>query len=1062
MSEAAADDPSAPRAPQPEPEPRRTGRRVLAAAGVVTLAAVGATWVARERIADGLIASQLRELGLPATYRIVAIGPRRQVLRDIVIGDPRHPDLTIAEAEIALSPRLGLPAIGTVRLVRPRLYGTWQGDRVSFGRLDSLLFGQRDGQSAGLPRLDLTVIDGRARLTGDHGPVGAAFEGRGGLFDGFDGTLGIRAPRLALAGCEARGASLYGRVRIVQGKPTFAGPLRTAVLDCPGRATLSARAVQLDLAGQADATLDGGTVRVGLQSGQVSAGELRSRSWTGAVDATFRQGGVTARYDLTGRGLDQPQVGAATLALSGLLRAREGLGRFETEGTLDAGGLRVGRGLAAAIDGWQRAGEGTLVAPLLRQVRASLAREERGSRLQGDFVLRGAPQGVSLVVPQGRLTGGSGSTLLALSRLQLTLGQGTPRLAGNFTTGGEGLPQMTGRLAQGVRGWTRLTMAMADYRAGDARLAIPRLTLVQQGNGALNFGGVIVASGAVPGGQATNLTIPLDGARDVRGTLVVGRRCLPVRFDALTLANLSFDQQALSLCPSPGAAILQSGRGGTRLALGIPALDLTGRLGETPLRIASGPVGFAAPGSLFARALEVTLGPPQSASHVRLSDLRAEVGRTVSGHFGGADVRLAAVPLDLVAAQGAWRFAAGRLSIADATFDLQDRTRVARFEPLRGDQATLALVDNVLTAAARLREPQSGREVARVDLRHDLARARGHADVRVAGLEFDKALQPGQLTRQLLGVVANVRGRVAGAGRIDWTAEQVRSTGRFRTDGLDLAAAFGPAQGIRGEVEFSDLLGLVTPPHQRVTIAAVNPGIEVNDGELRFQLRPGGLAAIEGAAWPFLGGRLQLRPAEMRFGVEETRRFVLDIEALDAGHFIERMELANLSASGAFDGTLPLVFDQNGGRIEGGMLQSRPPGGNLSYVGALTYRDLSPIANFAFDALRSLDYRTMRIAMDGALEGEIVTRVRFDGVKQGAGAKRNFVTRRFARLPLQFNVNLRAPFYSLISSVKAMYDPAYIKDPRTLGLVDAQGRPVAPVARPAGPRIQPPVSETTP
>jgi hypothetical protein len=97
------------------------------------------------------------------------------------------------------------------------------------------------------------------------------------------------------------------------------------------------------------------------------------------------------------------------------------------------------------------------------------------------------------------------------------------------------------------------------------------------------------------------------------------------------------------------------------------------------------------------------------------------------------------------------------------------------------------------------------------------------------------------------------------------------------------------------------------------------------------------------------------------------------------------------------------------------------------------------MANFAFDALKSMDYSQMRVAMDGDLTGEIVTRVRFDGVKQGAGTKQNFITRRLANLPLRFNINIRAPFYKLITTFKAMYDPAYIRDPRELGLLDAKG-----------------------
>jgi hypothetical protein len=45
-----------------------------------------------------------------------------------------------------------------------------------------------------------------------------------------------------------------------------------------------------------------------------------------------------------------------------------------------------------------------------------------------------------------------------------------------------------------------------------------------------------------------------------------------------------------------------------------------------------------------------------------------------------------------------------------------------------------------------------------------------------------------------------------------------------------------------------------------------------------------------------------------------------------------------------------------------------------------------------------------------------------------------------ANLPIQFNLNVRAPFYSLLGTYKSMYDPSVVKDPRTIGLLDARGR----------------------
>ena len=380
--------------------------------------------------------------------------------------------------------------------------------------------------------------------------------------------------------------------------------------------------------------------------------------------------------------------------------------------------------------------------------------------------------------------------------------------------------------------------------------------------------------------------------------------------------------------------------------------------------------------------------------------------------------------------------------LSGTEFDLTDRLDPARFERLHATGATLTLADNRITANALLREAKTSREVGAVKVRHDLATASGHADISVDNLVFDKGFQPAQLTRLALGVVANVNGKVTGDGVIDWNARGVTSSGTFGTENLDLAAAFGPVKGLKGKLVFTDLLGMVTAPHQKLTVASINPGIEVTEGVVDISLLPDQVLRLHDARWPFLGGTLVLEPTDLRLGLAEARRYTLTVIGIDAAKFIEKMELGNLAATGTFDGQFPLIFDANGGRIEEGTLVSRAPGGNVSYIGALTYENMGAMANFAFDALKSLDYKTMTIAMRGDLEGEIVTNVKFGGVKQGAGTKRNFITKQVANLPIQFNVNIRAPFYQLITSFKAMYDPAFVKDPRTLGLVDAQGRPL--------------------
>ena len=1028
-----------------EPPPPRAGRRIGCYASLAMLAiiAIGLAivWANREGIAENVIADELASLGIDATYTIERIGGRRQVLTDIVVGDPRRPDLTVERAEVAIRYRFGFPAIAAVRLVRPRLYGTYRDGRLSFGALDPLIFPEREERPFELPDLALEVTEGRALLESDFGPVGISLAGSGHLRGGFAGEVAAASPRLALAGCEATRPTLYGRLSIDSERPEFAGPLRLARLECREQGIALANAA-VQLSGRTDKTLTAFEGDAGLRIGRAAYRGNRLASLTGTTEFTWREGGLTTRYALQGRELATAQAAAAQIGLDGWLRTRRNFERIEAEAEVEGAGVRLGSGLDAALaDAAEASGE-TLLGPILTRVRDRLAAEGRNSRLSGELSLRRTGERTSIVVPGATLRGGSGATLLALSRFQLaTGGSAAPRFGGNFATGGEGLPRLVGRMEQRPGGTVQVRMSMAEYAAGTSRLAVPELVLIQRADGAVGFAGQVRASGALPGGRTEALLLPVSGNWSPSRGLAMWSDCTDLRFERLQFANLTLDRRSLTLCPPRGTAMVRYDGRGLRIAAGTASLQLAGRLGQTPIAIRSGAVGFAYPGALSARQLVVTLGPADTATTFAVSDLGARIGEDIAGRFAGTDVRLFAVPLDLLGANGNWRYANGRLALSDGSFRLEDREEADRFNPLVAEDASLSLEDNLITARALLREPTTGRAVTRVDLAHNLANGVGYADLAVEGLTFDKELQPRALTERAFGVVSNVRGTVAGTGRIDWNEAGVTSGGRFSTDSLDFAAAFGPVRGASGTLVFSDLIGLTTAPNQRLRVASINPGIEVTDGEIGIELRQGEVLALTGGTWPFMGGTLTMRPVDIRFGAAEARRYVLEIEGLDAARFVERMELKNIVATGIFDGTVPLVFDETGnGRVEGGLLISRPPGGNVAYVGELTYEDLGTMANMAFAALRSLDYQQMRVAMDGELTGEIVTRVRFDGVSQGEAAERNIATRAIAGLPIRFEINIRAPFYQLIGSIRAMYDPSAIRDPRDLGLLDAEGK----------------------
>ncbi|MEO1968170.1 MAG: YdbH domain-containing protein [Sphingomonadaceae bacterium] len=1024
-------------------EARRRWRRkrvlVPATVALVFATALGGVWLERNRIADNTISSQLESYGLTGRYDLREVTPGLQVIDHLVIGDPTRPDLTVEQVQIRIHYRLGAPTIGSITLVKPRLYGRQKDGRISFGSLDKAIY-RNTGKAPGLPDLDLVVNDGRALITTDYGPLGLKLEGAGRLSDGFQGVLAVAAPQLAFHDCSANGTSLYGTISTDAGKPNFSGPLRMANLSCSSSGIALGRSdVQLDVS--SDAQLRSVNGKASITTDDLKYAAFHANGAELGLRLAWRGDALELKHTVALHGVSSPQVMAALVTLDGSSQASTDFSRLTMHSTLEGNSLRPGPMVQSSMADFADSGQGTLLAPIMRKFSQGLMREARGSTLVADMTVRRSDGGTTMIVPKAEMRGRSGARLLALSRVQLSRNGASPlRLSGNLVTDGRNLPHIYGRMEQLDNGSRAFRMTMQPFSAGDSSLAIPTLTLARGRDGALGFVGKVSVSGDLPGGSARNLSLPVDGRYASGGRLSLWTKCVDASFDKLELAQLELDRHELRLCPEHGRAILERVNGQTTIAAGTPQLDLSGKLGETPIRLASGAVGFAYPGAMTANQIAVVLGPEDTASRFHIDHVDAQLDKNLTGHFSGAEVKLNAVPFDLSDAGGEWRYDDGRLTLSNASFKLDDRQRPRRFETLMARDAGLTLVDNAIAAKADLRDPGTGRVVTRVAIDHNLASGNGHADLVVAGLTFDDKLQPDMITPLAKGLVANVDGSITGNGTIAWRGGKITSSGDFSSRDLDFAAAFGPVKGARGTIHFTDLLKLTTAPDQTLHIASVNPGIEAKDGVVHFHLTDAKQLAVEGGSWPFMGGRLSLRKVDLNFGVKEERRYVFDISGLDAGVFVDYMQLGNIGATGTFDGTVPIVFDESGnGRIEGGLLTSRTPGGNVAYVGNLTYKDLSPIANFAFNALRSLDYDKMEVEMDGPLTGEIVTKVRFDGVHQGAGAKSNIITRQLAKLPLQFRINVRAPFYQLITSLKSLRDPAAVRDPRELGLVTDDG-----------------------
>lgn len=1034
----------------PEPEADEPERRWIfwwaVVLGVLLLTLL-AVWTQRTPIADNLISRELLRRNVSARYDLVQIGLRTQRLENLVLGPSERPDLKADWVEVDLAVGAFSPRVTAVRAGGVRLRGRIATGKLILGELDKF----RDPESTaplGLPDLKLSLYDARMRLDTPLGPIGMKLDGLGHLRGGFKGKLAAVMREADAQGCRGDSLTFYADLSVTARQPRMKGPLRAKTIDCPETA-LSAVKPAADLDIRLNEALDHWRGRVDLSSQFLDGGSARLAGAGGAISFDGNIKSMKGRLDIAANVLNYPSVHSGPIGFKGSYSVgSDKKGSFaRMQGVAKVKALHLPSNNPTA--NLRRSAAGTPLAPLAAKFASAIEAAGKNNETKATLALLqrngiGRLQVTDLAFESRSgahidLTGGSG--------LAWFWPQGQLALDGSVRVEGGGFPQAAIRLKRDRQGALNGQIFMRDYAAENARLGLAPVRFVA-GRGGSRFTTTLRLDGPLPGGGVKGLTLPVDG-RLTGGVMRINVECQPASFTAFRYQSLSLQRTQLRLCPPKGGAMVRSSPEGFVFAALSPAPRLRGRLGQNPLLLAADNVRFGMPdGGFSASDLKVALGSEAPT----ILDLAHLTGRFtpagLSGEMEGGAGHIGNVPLAMSEATGRWAFAGGALRI-DGRLNIADRAELDRFNPLLSKNFTLTLKDNRLLANGTLLEPRTSAEVTQVSISHDLGTGAGHADLLVDGLSFGNQLQPEDITRIALGVVANVKGVVNGRGHIRWDANGVSSDGRFRTDDISLAAAFGPVTGLSGEVYFSDLLGLQTPPGQIFRIAKVNPGIEANDGIIRYQLLPGQQVRIEAGAWPFSGGQLTLEPTVLDFSAEKPRYLTFRIIGLQAAEFINKLELENISATGTFDGLLPMVFDASGGRIVGGVLVARqeglPPlyvddvkqlrvacdtmrqGGTLAYVGEVSNADLGMFGKLAFDALKSLRYKCLTILMDGYIDGEVVTQVAFNGVNQApVETDQMGLGRQFTGLPFIFNIRIEAPFRGLLNTAKSFVDPSLL------------------------------------
>ncbi|MET0361170.1 MAG: YdbH domain-containing protein [Sphingobium sp.] len=1032
-----------------EEEIRRGWLRWLGAGIALLVLFLIALWTQRAPIVENFVARELNRRGVQADYALTQVGLRTQRIEKVVLGDPADPDLTADWVEVDIAFAGVTPQLAAVRAGGVRLRASYRDGVLALGELDKF----RDPESTApfsLPDIALALSDARLRLDTDAGPVGIRLDGNGNLQSGFRGKLAAAMPQLGLAGCGLSDASAWLDIAMNAGQPHLAGPVRADALGCRDARTAIAKPVA-DVDVRLSKALDRWTGHIALSGEAMKSNGVVLERPNGRIDFDGTATGTSGRLRLATSSLSASGAGVGQTDVNGTWRLAGKDARLQ--GMVSARHLRTGAGNPLA--GLRASAQGTPVGPLVARLEEAVRRAGDDNITRSRFALAMKGGAGSLVLNDTRLDARSGARVALAPDSSVLLswpGAGGGAIGwalnGALTSEGGGLPRAALRLARRPGGGLGGQLFVDPYAAGGARLAIEPMRFVAEPGGATRFSTMLRLDGPLPDGYLRGLSVPLEGRMSADGAVAINPRCVPLTIGEARYGAFAIGATRQTVCPVPGGPLLAVGPGGVRGGAEIRKLVLAGRNGDSPMRLTADNARLAlARGSFRLDNAELRLGPADSP--VRLTAATLE-GAAAKGGFGGTlsggGGQIGAVPLIVEQGNGRWAFAGGRLRL-DAAMTVRDSQPSVRFNPLAVPDFSLTLADGRIAAAGTLQAPRGSATVARVDIVHDLGSGRGRADLVVPALLFGPGFQPDDVTPLTRGVIANVNATIVGSGQISWTGTAVTSTGTFRTDKAKLAAAFGPVEGLSGEIRFTDMLNMVSAPAQEVRIAMVNPGVEVRDGLVRYRIEPNQKVHIEGGGWPFSGGQLVLLPAVMDFGADVDRYLTFRVIGLDAGAFIQAMELDNIAATGTFDGIMPLIFNAKGGRVAGGVLTARQQGmppllmpegvlpsipcnptlqsGVLSYVGPVSNEQLGTMGKLAFDALKNLQYKCLTIMMDGALDGEMVTNVVFNGVNRGqiSAGPAGFLGQKFTGLPFIFNVRIAAPFRGLLGTAQSFIDP---------------------------------------
>jgi translocation and assembly module TamB len=826
---------------------------------------------------------------------------------------------------------------------------------------------------------------------------------------------------LEISRLEAEGVTLDGLVFDLAATPT--GP-DTYRVDLSGRAAAIANGPRSAEAVQFEASARGAAPQGDRVADIINAMEAMSlRLTTGRINAPEAGAlGVAAEIEL-----ERDYTGAVTgpVFLSGEAASFGGASfeRLNVDGTLNVrldGASPVAAGLAATL-----AASGAALGPELREmVRSAVSlpapfdahgselgdalsnafgRFDGATQLSADWT---AADGINLELHDtARVRAASGFNLTLTPRQSADWLRYSPRglrVSGDVLLEGGGAPEIAAGITTlewlSASGDMRLDaepLAIKPWQAGDLTLGLSadRLKVTRTGD-RLRVSGVgeTFLDGDIAGLDVTEtrLFAGIDAVQDASGwrMQMEGTDCLALRTDGIRSGTLRFEPFAVSLCPDEGR-LLQREEGATQgraqigdLNIAFSGKDLAGGVSlegaradwtltdhfririaadaaTVPLTLPSGSLRLRTRAPLF----DLELLPAAPRITASLDDTQ------ISGSLVPASVDAGKLTFEGFAEPMGLRASGAYRDVRVSDLNREDPV----YEPIQAD-GTYQWRGARLTSQGEIGLADKPYRLATARMDMDVFTLNGFLTLEGDRLQFDPGgLQPGDISGRVVGFFTEASGSVTPRADLTLTDGKLAGTGSVLLDRLSwITLRFGSVDEVSGLVEFDDLLGLTTPPGQKLYVLEINPGIPLRNGELSFQLLGADEARLEKANWPFAGGMLEIQPT--RWTVQANLETVIaEMREIELARLVELLSVPDLRITGTASGRFPVTLSGADVLIKDARLEVSEGGGVVQYTGAAGEQAgmADEKAEMTFDALRNLQFSVLSMTVNGNLLGDL-------------------------------------------------------------------------------------------